>query len=183
MATREQKTQAGHYEILGETLAKFEFFEAGWNPYQRYLDVDKVDLILRRRVTDKVIYKEVQVKYGKLYDCGPKWEQTMFDVSSWRFFKHNEFKKHVDRKDLYLAYVLAHDSGYKGDIVLFPISTFQELLARAHVSGQKRMVWISRSIKEPDRWYFRLKCRFEKINRDTCVEVTKYRRNFKILEE
>ena len=76
MATRQQKAQAGHYEILGETLAKFEFFEAGWNPYQRYLDVDKVDFILRRRVADKVTYREVQVKYGKLYDCGPKWEQA-----------------------------------------------------------------------------------------------------------
>lgn len=183
MVTREQKAQAGHYEILGETLAKFEFFEAGWNPYQRYLDVDKVDLIRRRRVADKVIYKEIQVKYGKLYDCGPKWEQVMFDVTSWRFFKHDEFKNHSSRKDLYLAYVLVHDTGYKGDIFLFPISTFHELLAKAHVSGKKRMVWISRSVKEPDRWYFRLKRGFEEINQDTCVEVTKYRRNFKILEQ
>jgi len=117
MATRQQKAQAGHYEILGETLAKFEFFEAGWNPYQRYLDVDKVDFILRRRVADKVVYREVQVKYGKLYDCGPKWEQALFVVTSWRFFKHDEFANYFGRKDLYLAYVLAHDAGYKGDIL------------------------------------------------------------------
>ena len=78
MATREQKHRAGHYEILGETLAKFEFFEAGWNPYQRYLDVDKVDFVLRKRRANRVVYREVQVKYGKLYDCGLKWEQPMF---------------------------------------------------------------------------------------------------------
>ena len=44
------RSRAGHYEILGETYAKFEFFEKGWNPYSRFLDVDKVDLILRRRI-------------------------------------------------------------------------------------------------------------------------------------
>jgi hypothetical protein len=45
----DMRSRAGHYEILGETYAKFEFFEKGWNPYSRFLDVDKVDLILRRR--------------------------------------------------------------------------------------------------------------------------------------
>lgn len=60
----EARRKAGHYEILGETYAKFEFFENGWNPYSRFLDVDKVDLILRRRDTDQPIYREVQVKYG-----------------------------------------------------------------------------------------------------------------------
>ncbi len=50
----EARQQAGHYEILGETYAKFEFFENGWNPYTRFLDVDKVDLILRSgRTTEK----------------------------------------------------------------------------------------------------------------------------------
>jgi hypothetical protein len=41
---RDLKQKAGHYEILGETYAKFEFFQHGWNPYSRFLDVDKVDL-------------------------------------------------------------------------------------------------------------------------------------------
>jgi hypothetical protein len=44
----ELRRKAGHYEVLGETYAKFEFFQKGWNPYSRFLDVDKVDLILRR---------------------------------------------------------------------------------------------------------------------------------------
>ena len=43
------RRRAGHYEIVGETYAKLEFFENGWNPYSRFLDIDKVDLILRRR--------------------------------------------------------------------------------------------------------------------------------------
>jgi hypothetical protein len=28
----ELRRTAGHYEILGETYAKFEFFQKGWNP-------------------------------------------------------------------------------------------------------------------------------------------------------
>jgi hypothetical protein len=50
LSMKEMKQKAGHQEILGETLAKFEFFENGWHPYSRFLDVDKVDLILRRRL-------------------------------------------------------------------------------------------------------------------------------------
>ena len=57
----ELRRKAGHYEILGETYAKFEFFQKGWNPYSRFLDVDKVDLILRRRVNGLPDYREVQV--------------------------------------------------------------------------------------------------------------------------
>src|SRR5216683_7430363 len=34
----DMRSRAGHYEVLGETYAKFEFFEKGWNPYSRFLD-------------------------------------------------------------------------------------------------------------------------------------------------
>lgn len=182
MATREQKHRAGHYEILGETLAQFEFFEAGWNPYQRYLDVDKVDFILRRRKDNEVIYREVQVKYGKLYDCTQRWERPLFDLSSWRFFKEQEFTSSKSRVDFFLAYVLSHDSGYKGDIFVFPIEVFDELLSSAIKSAGKRMVWVSRSVTDPDRWYFRIARGFTEVNAETCIEVTKYRRNFSVLE-
>lgn len=36
---REDLLKSGHYEIHGETIAKFEFFQNGFNPYSRYLDV------------------------------------------------------------------------------------------------------------------------------------------------
>ncbi len=69
LTTKDLKKKAGHLEILGETIAKVEFFENGWNPYSRFLDVDKVDLILRRRLHGRIIYREVQVKFGKLFEC------------------------------------------------------------------------------------------------------------------
>lgn len=119
----EARRKAGHYEILGETYAKFEFFENGWNPYSRFLDVDKVDLILRRKVNGKKIYREVQVKYGKLFDLkvGPAWERELFDVTSWRFFKEDEFTVYLNDTDFFIAYVLAADIGYRGDIFIFPV--------------------------------------------------------------
>src|SRR5476649_2099505 len=71
----DDQRRAGHREVLGETYAKFEFFENGWNPYTRFLDVDKVDMILRKRHQNRPIYREVQVKYGKLWQLKPEsWE-------------------------------------------------------------------------------------------------------------
>ena len=87
------RRKAGHYEILGETYAKFEFFQKGWNPYSRFLDVDKVDLILRRTKGGSPVYREVQVKFGKLYRVGAAWERRLFDVTSWRFFRNDEFDR------------------------------------------------------------------------------------------
>jgi hypothetical protein len=56
--TAAERRKAGHQEILGETLAKFEFFQHGWHPYSRFLDVDKIDLILRRRLDSQVQYRK-----------------------------------------------------------------------------------------------------------------------------
>jgi hypothetical protein len=53
--TPEKQQQAGHYEVLGEIYVAFELFENGWNPYSRFLDVDKVDFILRKLHENKPI--------------------------------------------------------------------------------------------------------------------------------
>jgi|SRR5229473_6112566 len=105
----DMRSRAGHYEVLGETYAKFEFFEKGWNPYSRFLDVDKVDLILRRRTATGRLYREVQVKFGKLYPVGPAWERQHFDFTSWRFFREDEFAAQIDQTDFFIAYVLSRD--------------------------------------------------------------------------
>jgi hypothetical protein len=181
--TVSDKRRAGHYEIPGETLAKFEFFQNGWNPYARYLDVDKVDLIIRRVSGGIPEYREIQVKYGKLHDCGTKFEQLFFDVTSWRFFKKTEFANFAHRTDFFIAYVLAHDSGYTGDIFIFPVSDFRLLIANSIPSGVDAVKsYISRSKTEPSRWFLRRKSKFEEICEDSCFEVTKYRRNFALLE-
>jgi hypothetical protein len=177
-----QKQKAGHYEILGETLAKFEFFENGWNPYSRYLDIDRVDLILRRVVNGCPVYREIQVKYGKLYDCDAKWETPLFDMTSWRFFKRNEFEDSSHRADFFIAYVLSHDTGYKGDIFIFPVVDFGDLISRSIPSGDKAKMYLSRTRTAESRWYLRCKNKFEDISEETCYEVTKYRRAFNLLQ-
>jgi hypothetical protein len=68
----ERRRKAGHPEVFGETIAKFEFFQYGWNPYSRFLDVDKVDLILRRTVHGLPEYREVQGQVREaLQEAGP----------------------------------------------------------------------------------------------------------------
>ena len=175
------RQKAGHYEILGETYAQFEFFEQGWNPYSRFLDVDKVDFILRQRLDLRVTYREVQVKYGKLYRCGPKWEREHFDVTSWRFFPHDAFHSFAGRSDFFICFVFAEDIGYRGDIFLFPIDDFIGLLKSAFGAERKTLL-ISRSAQDPSRWYMRRKSRFSELTTETVADVSRYRRAFDLLQ-
>ena len=181
------RSRAGHYEVLGETYAKFEFFEKGWNPYSRFLDVDKVDLILRRRtVTRQRIYREIQVKFGKLYPVGPAWEREHFDFTSWRFFREDEFAGQIDQKDFFIAYVLSRDPtpdkpAYQGDIFIFPVCDFDQIIRCGIPSKGQRKVYISRLKGEQERWVLRRANRFSEITDATCLDVTQYRRNFNAL--
>lgn len=177
----ESRRRAGHYEILGETYAKFEFFQNGWNPYSRFLDVDKVDLVLRRTRAKVPEYREVQVKFGKLYRVGPAWERLLFDITSWRFFSDHEFSSALP--GLFIAYILSEDDQYRGDLFLFPVATFGKIIQAAPMVGSgKRRVYISRALGEPHRWYLRREAKFQEISAATCLEVTEYRRNFALLE-
>jgi hypothetical protein len=178
----DMRSRAGHYEILGETYAKFEFFENGWNPYSRFLDVDKVDMILRKRTaTGQRIYREVQVKYGKLYPVGPAWEREHFDFTSWRFFKEGEFASQIDQKDFFIAYILARDIGYNRDIFIFPVRDFDRIIRCGIPSKGQRKVYISRLKGDSERWVLRRATRFSQIDLETCLDVTAYRRNFATL--
>lgn len=183
----EMRSRAGHYEVLGETYAKFEFFEKGWNPYSRFLDVDKVDLILRKRIaTGQIIYREVQVKFGKLYPVGPAWEREHFDFTSWRFFREDEFAGQIDQEDFFIAYVLSRDPtpdkpAYQGDIFIFPVRDFDRVIRSGIPSKGQRKVYISRLKGDPERWVLRRATRFSEITDESCLDVTAYRRNFKAL--
>lgn len=178
MTTKLRSQQAGHYEIHGETIAKFEFFENGFNPYSRYLDADKVDLILRKKMGDTIKYFDVQVKYGRLYECKPKWQRNLFDLTSWRFFKPNEFS---GTQSLYVAYILSAPHGYRGDIFIFPSITFNKLINQAipcnTKKGKQFKMFIAHS-KLLDKWYLWKKWKFHEITEDSCLNVTEFRRNF-----
>ncbi|WP_429020516.1 hypothetical protein [Bradyrhizobium sp. I1.14.4] len=178
----EMRRNAGHQEILGETLAKFEFFMNGWHPYTRFLDVDKIDLILRRRTKSEVQYRELQVKFGKLHPITAQWERLLFSATSWRFFSERDLRSLTEREGLYFCYVLASDDGFKGDLFNFQIDDFARLVRQApRVRNGKYAVRISRSVADPSRWYMRRKAKFDKLSNDTVMDVTGYYRNFKCL--
>lgn len=180
---KSDKARAGHYEIQGETIAKFEFFDHGWNPYSKYLDVDKVDLIVRRRTDAGILYREVQVKFGRLYDCTRKWERPLFDVTSWRIFGPSSFAGADE--DLIICYVLARPGRYEGDMFLFPLRTFEDLIHMsipvATKGGGQFKVYISRSTKD-SKWYLRKKERFDTLSEETVLCVHEFRQNFGLLE-
>ena len=178
----EVRPRAGHREILGETYAKIEFFEEGWNPYTRFLDVDKVDMILRRRHQNRPIYREVQVKYGKLFLLNPGQEGGLFDCSSWRFFRENEFEAYLDRLDFYIVLVLAAETGYDGDIFIFPVRDFLRLVRLAIPSGDKRKVYLSRSRHDQSKWYLRRVFRVTEITPDSTEDASSFRQNFTVLD-
>lgn len=177
----EVRRNAGHYEILGETYAKFEFFENGWNPYTRFLDVDKVDMILRRRHQRRPIYREAQVKYGKLYPVGSRWERTLFDYTSWRFFREEEFEEYLDHPHFYIVLILAADIGYDRDIFIFPVRDFVRLVRLAIPSKGQRKVYISRSLHDPSKWYLRRLTKITEFTPDAVADVSSFRRNFAVL--
>ena len=186
MVTKIDKLKAGHAEIQGETIAKFELFEQGFNPYSRYLDVDKVDLVLRKRSRSKISYFEVQVKYGRLYHVGSKREQELFDVTSWRFFRPNEFKD--CHSNLFVAYVLSlpHPEAYKGDIFIFPAKDFHHLISSSiqgnSKKGPTRQVLFSRALND-GKWYMRTRKKFTKVEfTDATIPIQQYWRNFDILK-
>lgn len=163
-------------------------FEKGWNPYSRFLDVDKVDLILRRTTaTGRPTYREVQVKFGKLYPVTSAWERKLFDFSSWQFFKEDAFAAQLDRKDFFIAYVLSRDPtpdkpAYQGDIFIFPVRDFDRII-RCAIPSKGRKVYLSRLKGEAERWFLRRKDRsFAAVSEETCLEVTAFRRNFAALQ-
>jgi hypothetical protein len=184
---------AGHAEVQGETLAKFELFQNGWNPYSRYLDVDKIDLLLRRRSQDGTPqYREIQVKYGKLYTDLKGWERKCFDRTSWKFVDDKEFAHLSSHKHFYVVYVLASDQGYEQDIFVFPVSDFIDLTEQAVLSetksGPRRKLYFSRMTDASSpKWIMRKKNRSadfgsEALLKQNGIDITKYRRAFDYLE-
>lgn len=177
---REDLLKAGHYEIHGETIAKFEFFQNGFNPYSRYLDTDKVDLILRKKENGKVRYLEVQVKFGTLFTQDQPWYKQKFSCHSWKFFKLDEFANASN--DLFVAFVLSLPNNYNGDIFIFPVQTFHDLINKATKSNTKKGASAKFMIVHyhpKNEWYL---CTTSKLRDGVSnwIDVTQYRRNFNL---
>lgn len=180
------EARSGHLEIIGETAAKLLLFQQGWNPYSRFLDVDKVDLILRRNRSGAPEYREIQVKYRRLWagDDQSVWESKLFEATAWYTAEEKEFAGH--RPGLFVMFVFGYpDRRIESDVLIFPSRDLHEIIRRAPLhkkSGDARALYLSKSITHSG-WYLRLTRRkFAHIDETTCENVTKYRNNFSLLD-
>ena len=85
----------------------------------------------------------------------------------------------LEQKEFFIAYVLARDIGYRGDIFIFPVRDFAEIIRSAIPSKGRRKVYISRLHGEAERWV--LPNQFTAVTDAVCQDVSKYRRNFAAL--
>jgi hypothetical protein len=178
--------RSGHLEIIGETAAKLLLFQQGWNPYSRFLNVDKVDLILRRNRTNIPEYREIQVKYRRLFvgTQSSQWHTKFFSATAWYAADLNEFASH--RPGFFVMFIFGYpDRQIEKDVLIFPSRDLHEIIQRCPLQkkdSNTRGLYISRSCSD-SRWYVRLTRRkFTQIDATTGVDVTKYRNNFAVLD-
>lgn len=180
------EAKSGHLEIIGETAAKLLLFQQGWNPYSRFLDVDKVDLILRRNRKNITEYREIQVKYRRLYASTKpsRWASKLFSVTAWFNADANEFASH--RPGFFVMFIFGYpDRQIENDVLIFPSRELHQIIQRCPLlkkDGNSRVLYISKSCTD-SRWYVRLtRNKIVQLNSSTAVDVSKYRNNFAILE-
>lgn len=178
--------RSGHLEIIGETAAKLLFFQQGWNPYSRFLDVDRVDLILRRNRNNEPEYREIQVKYRRLYegDKPSRWDFKLFSSTAWYGADINEFATH--RPGFFVMFIFGYPNRrIETDVLIFPSCDLHEIIQRSPLQkkgGDARVLYISKS-RADSRWYVRrTRNKFAGINATNCEDVTKYRNNFASLD-
>ena len=178
------EAKPGHLEIIGETAAKLLLFQKGWNPYSRFLDVDKVDLILRRTFKNKAEYREIQVKYRRLFEHKPdRWDGKLFSATAWYNADLDEFASH--RPGFFIMFVFGYpDRKIENDVLLFPSSEFHEIIKKSPPikEGEKRVLYISKERTGPGWYIWLTRRKFSQINSNTCQNVSKYLNNFELLE-
>lgn len=178
--------RSGHLEIIGETAAKLLLFQRGWNPYSRFLDQDKVDLILRRSRNNQPEYREIQVKYRRLYTPSKpsRWDAKLFSGIAWYTADIDEFAAH--RPSLFIMFIFGYpDRQIERDILLFPSRAFHEIIQqspRHKKESDKRALFISKA-KADGRWYVMLaRKKFLQIDNLSCISVNQYVNNFAVLD-
>jgi len=185
-----RRAQAGHQEILGETIAKFELFRCGWNPYSRFLDHEKIDLVARKNTGAEILYADVQVKQSRLYRVSQGWARELFDLTSWGFFNPKRFE-HCN-PNLVVAMVLVHretDDGasvtdYTSDMFIFGAQEFRNLLTMAVPSGDSVKVYVARASDGSGRWFWCKRWRKGMgLDDSSTVDVTQNRQAFHILDD
>jgi hypothetical protein len=131
---------------------------------------------------DKMSFARAVCEAGSKWNVrGSRWERALFDYTSWRFFREDEFEGYLDHSDFFIALILAADIGYQRDIFIFPVRDFVRLVRLAIPSKGQRKVYISRSLHDPTKWYLRRITKITALTPDAVTDVSSYRRNFAVL--
>ncbi|MGC2413918.1 MAG: hypothetical protein WA459_14615 [Stellaceae bacterium] len=105
-----------------------------------------------------------------------------FSQTSWRFFSQKNLNDLLEHDGLYLAYVLSHDDGFKGDMFIFKADEFVDIVRRSdQVGNGNYRVYISAAASEDRRWFVRRTPKFNQLNDETVIEVSKHYRDFERL--
>lgn len=148
---------SGHKEIIGETIAKLRLFYEGFNVYSRFLDIDAVDFVIRKRKGKAVAYKEIQMKYSKHHMEGNEY---------WYGIGKNTFER---RANFFFMFIC----GDMDKIFIIPSIKLHNWLKKM-LGDVKKWHIIIRERK--NMWYMITKREHENIN------ITEYLNDFKSLE-
>lgn len=107
---------------------------------------------------------------------GSRWAKTSFNELA-----SPPFDAYLQQPHFFVVLVLAAETGYRGDIFIFPVKDFARVVQMGIPAKGHRKVYISRVRDEPDRWVLRRKNKFTEINGESVVDVSRYRRNFSLL--
>jgi len=153
-------SNAGHKEIIGETIAKLILHKNGFNPYSRFLDKEAIDLIVRNDKGEDITYNDIQVKYSKKY-LDPK-ENYWFSINQ-RTLKPRHY--------FYFMFICEDDD----KILIIPSLSLKNMLDKTKLDIKEN--------KEFGRWHFIVDKREDKYilrtkKGEKGIDITEYLNSF-----
>jgi hypothetical protein len=132
--------KAGYEGIIGERKAVGKLLELGFPVFEKTIDVDAVDLLIRYKKGKNIFYKEIQVKYSKFYTDAK---------SYWFTINGSTFQA---RKNYAFMFVC----GDEKHIFILSSKDMKLHLKKMlwHENGNKWMIYV---IERKNKWYFRTK--------------------------
>ena len=148
-------TKAGLEGIIGERKAVGKLLELSYQVFEKTIDADAIDLVVRCKKGRNILFREIQVKYSKYYEKSKNY---------WFSIQASTYKP---RDDYFFMFVC----GDENHIFIISSKELKNYLKKMlwHEKGNKWMIYI---INRKNKWYFRTKSGRENI------DITEYLNDF-----
>jgi len=148
-------TKAGLEGIIGERKAVGKLLELGYQAFEKTIDADAIDLVVRCKKGRNILFREIQVKYSKYYEKSKNY---------WFAINASTFEKRVNYFFMFIC-------GDENKIFIIASEKMKDFLKRMlwHERGKKWMIYI---IERKNKWYFRTKSGNDNI------DITEYLNEF-----